>query len=164
MLSRFKHVLNFCSKEALLLNKYNVYSRIYFSSSLYHSIESKNCQFTSFGDPSKVCEITKETLEFNAHDPDYENHVLLKTIATPINPSDINIIQGKYARLPSKLPAIAGNEGLFEVIAKGASSSYALGDMCIAIQPLLGTWRQYFIAHAKNDILPLNINRSENCG
>ncbi|XP_014438031.1 enoyl-[acyl-carrier-protein] reductase, mitochondrial isoform X1 [Tupaia chinensis] len=41
-------------------------------------------------------------------------------LAAPINPSDINMIQGNYGLLP-KLPAVGGNEGVGRVVAVGGS-------------------------------------------
>ncbi|GAB1288999.1 Alcohol dehydrogenase 1 [Apodemus speciosus] len=48
--------------------------------------------------------------------------VHVRMLAAPINPSDINMIQGNYGLLP-KLPAVGGNEGVGEVIAVGSSVS-----------------------------------------
>ena len=42
------------------------------------------------------------------------NSIHLKTIAAPVNPADINMVEGTYATLPP-LPCIGGNEGVFEV-------------------------------------------------
>lgn len=36
----------------------------------------------------------------------------------PINPSDVNTVQGKYPLMP-KLPGTPGHEGVGEVVAKG---------------------------------------------
>lgn len=46
--------------------------------------------------------------------------VYLRMLMAPINPSDINQIQGVYPIRPSVPNAHAGNEGLAEVIALGS--------------------------------------------
>ena len=47
------------------------------------------------------------------------NKVLVKMLFAPVNPSDINMIEGRYALLPDKLPYVAGNEGVGRVIEVG---------------------------------------------
>ncbi|XP_063143330.1 enoyl-[acyl-carrier-protein] reductase, mitochondrial isoform X3 [Rattus norvegicus] len=67
--------------------------------------------------------------------------VHVKMLAAPINPSDINMIQGNYGLLP-KLPAVGGNEGVGQVIAVGSSvSGLKPGDWVIPANAGLGTWR-----------------------
>ncbi|KAM6218004.1 enoyl-[acyl-carrier-protein] reductase, mitochondrial [Rhynchocyon petersi] len=62
-------------------------------------------------------------------------------LAAPINPSDINMIQGNYGLLP-KLPAVGGNEGVGQVVAVGSSvTGVKPGDWVIPANPGLGTWR-----------------------
>nr|XP_034976154.1 enoyl-[acyl-carrier-protein] reductase, mitochondrial isoform X2 [Zootoca vivipara] len=62
-------------------------------------------------------------------------------IAAPINPSDINMIQGTYATLPD-LPAVGGNEGVGQVIEAGSRvTSLKPGDLVIPADAGLGTWR-----------------------
>ncbi|XP_019403200.1 PREDICTED: trans-2-enoyl-CoA reductase, mitochondrial [Crocodylus porosus] len=62
-------------------------------------------------------------------------------LAAPINPSDINMIQGTYALL-SDLPAVGGNEGVGEVIEVGSHvTSLRPGDWVIPGDAGLGTWR-----------------------
>ncbi|XP_009585360.1 PREDICTED: trans-2-enoyl-CoA reductase, mitochondrial [Fulmarus glacialis] len=59
-------------------------------------------------------------------------------LAAPINPADINMIQGTYAIL-SPLPAVGGNEGVGEVLEVGRRvAALKPGDRGI---PGLGTWR-----------------------
>ncbi|KAF6345057.1 mitochondrial trans-2-enoyl-CoA reductase [Rhinolophus ferrumequinum] len=62
-------------------------------------------------------------------------------LAAPINPSDINMIQGNYGLLP-KLPAVGGNEGVGQVVAVGSSvTGLKPGDWVIPANAGLGTWR-----------------------
>jgi trans-2-enoyl-CoA reductase len=85
--------------------------------------------------------------------------VLLRTLATPINPADINQIQGVY---PSKPPftsligtqapsAVAGNEGCFEVSSVGSGiKSVTKGDWVIMKNTGFGTWRTHALAEESN--------------
>nr|XP_054115034.1 enoyl-[acyl-carrier-protein] reductase, mitochondrial isoform X4 [Callithrix jacchus] len=62
-------------------------------------------------------------------------------LAAPINPSDINMIQGNYGLLP-ELPAVGGNEGVAQVVAVGSSvTRLKPGDWVIPANAGLGTWR-----------------------
>ncbi|KAH0631263.1 hypothetical protein JD844_005525 [Phrynosoma platyrhinos] len=70
---------------------------------------------------------------------DFGIHV--KMLAAPINPSDINMIQGTYPILPD-LPAVGGNEGVGQVVKTGRSvTSLKTGDLVIPADAGLGTWR-----------------------
>ncbi|XP_015669816.1 enoyl-[acyl-carrier-protein] reductase, mitochondrial [Protobothrops mucrosquamatus] len=65
----------------------------------------------------------------------------MKMIAAPINPSDINMIQGSYAIL-ADLPAVGGNEGVGQVMDTGNSvTTLKPGDWVIPADAGLGTWR-----------------------
>ncbi|XP_062467415.1 enoyl-[acyl-carrier-protein] reductase, mitochondrial isoform X3 [Pezoporus occidentalis] len=62
-------------------------------------------------------------------------------LAAPINPADINMIQGTYAIL-SPLPAVGGNEGVGEVLEVGSRvAALKPGDWVIPATSGLGTWR-----------------------
>lgn len=85
--------------------------------------------------------------------------VLVKTLAAPINPSDINVIQGTYG---TKQPfdsligtaepsALCGNEGVLEVVQVGDPSlPLKKGDWVIPATAQLGTWRTHIVAEANN--------------
>jgi len=71
-------------------------------------------------------------------------------IAAPINPADINVIQGKYPINPP-VPAIGGSEGCGQVIALGEEvSSLKVGDFVIPAKPGLGTWRSHGVFSEEN--------------
>ena len=53
---------------------------------------------------------------FAASRPD---SILVRWQLAPINPADVNSIQGTYAILPERLPAVPGGEGVGEVIHVG---------------------------------------------
>lgn len=71
----------------------------------------------------------------------------MKMLAAPVNPADINTIQGTYAVQPP-LPSIPGNEGVGEVVAVGDGYTGRLqpGDKVIPRVNALGTWRTHIIA------------------
>jgi trans-2-enoyl-CoA reductase len=92
------------------------------------------------------------------------NTLLLRALATPINPADINQIQGVY---PSQPPftsllgtpepsAVAGNEGCFEVVSTSSSaSSVSRGDWVLMRNTGFGTWRTHALA-LESDVLKIN--------
>uniref|UniRef100_A0A8C5UGX6 Enoyl-[acyl-carrier-protein] reductase, mitochondrial n=1 Tax=Malurus cyaneus samueli TaxID=2593467 RepID=A0A8C5UGX6_9PASS len=64
-------------------------------------------------------------------------------LAAPINPADINMIQGTYPIL-SPLPAVGGNEGVGEVLEVGPRvMALKPGDWVIPADAGLGTWRTH---------------------
>ncbi|XP_064381014.1 enoyl-[acyl-carrier-protein] reductase, mitochondrial isoform X2 [Dromaius novaehollandiae] len=70
-----------------------------------------------------------------------ESDVHVKMLAAPINPADINMIQGTYAIL-SELPAVGGNEGVGQVVEVGSRvTSVKPGDWVVPADTGLGTWR-----------------------
>ncbi|CAF0941418.1 unnamed protein product [Rotaria sordida] len=83
------------------------------------------------------------------------NDVLIKLLASPINPADINMIEGKYALLPSSLPATFGNEGVFQVIDHRASDEQVRpGDWVLPKKLEWGKWRSYGIVSI-NDLIKI---------
>ncbi|XP_027005797.1 enoyl-[acyl-carrier-protein] reductase, mitochondrial isoform X1 [Tachysurus fulvidraco] len=105
--------------------------------------ESTALVYRRHGDPSQVvhyvvCVIGRlETRKL----PELEaKSVLVKMLASPINPSDINMIQGTYAILPD-LPAVGGNEGVGQVLEVGSQvQTIKEGDWVIPRDAGLGTW------------------------
>ncbi|XP_049630835.1 enoyl-[acyl-carrier-protein] reductase, mitochondrial [Suncus etruscus] len=88
------------------------------------------------GDPAKVVELKNQELAAMGG-----SDVRVKMLAAPINPSDINMIQGNYGLLP-ELPAVGGNEGVGQVEAVGSGvTGLKPGDWVIPASPGLGTWR-----------------------
>lgn len=73
--------------------------------------------------------------------------VLVKMLASPVNPADINTIQGTYAIKPKQLPAVPGNEGVGIVVHSelnsASSANLQVGDWVIPATPGLGTWQAY---------------------
>ncbi|KAJ8340867.1 hypothetical protein SKAU_G00331580 [Synaphobranchus kaupii] len=92
--------------------------------------------YRNHGDPAQVVQL--ESVELPVLD---ERSVLVKMLAAPINPSDINMVQGTYAILPD-LPAVGGNEGVGVVMEVGSQvTNLRAGDWVIPRDAGLGTWR-----------------------
>ncbi|CAM9855640.1 unnamed protein product [Ectocarpus sp. 4 AP-2014] len=90
------------------------------------------------GDPADV-------LRLEADDDVSElgpREVAVKMLFAPINPSDINQVEGSYGVLPT-LPAVGGNEGVGEVTAVGSDvTRLAVGDWAVPMPAAgFGTWR-----------------------
>lgn len=116
-------------------------------------ITSQAVVFSSHGEPADVLsthryEIDETNLDANA--------IVLRTLGAPVNPSDINQIQGVYPSQPEKTTAlgtkepsaVAGNEGLFEVIHIGSKvSKFDRGDWVVPTNVNFGTWRTHALAH-----------------
>jgi mitochondrial enoyl-[acyl-carrier protein] reductase / trans-2-enoyl-CoA reductase len=90
-----------------------------------------------FGDPQEVLRV--ETYDqLNSLGAD---NVHVKFLAAPINPSDINMVQGVYG-VTAKLPAVGGNEGVAIVVEVGKNvSQLAVGDWVIPFRSGFGCWR-----------------------
>lgn len=82
--------------------------------------------------------------------------VKLKMLAAPINPSDINMVEGTYA-IKSPFPAVGGNEGVAEVMEVGSGvKGLKVGDWVIPAVAGLGTWRQRLVTDERNLIRVAN--------
>src|SRR5256885_15734570 len=75
------------------------------------------------------------------------NEVVVKMSAAPINPADLNGIEGKYP-IKAPLPAVPGMEGAGSVSEVGS----AVRDLAIGTQVILphnfGTWRELAVIPA----------------
>ena len=83
--------------------------------------------------------------------------VLVRSLAAPINPADINTVQGTYGVKPPftsligtpEPSALPGNEGVFEVLSVGdPSSPFKKGDWAIPAASSFGTWRTHAVVDA----------------
>jgi mitochondrial enoyl-[acyl-carrier protein] reductase / trans-2-enoyl-CoA reductase len=86
----------------------------------------------------------------NLTTPPSPQTVNLRFILSPINPADVNVIEGVYPSKPqpSSFPGVqgevfvGGNEGLGEVTSVGEGvKSLKRGDWVVMKAPQLGTWR-----------------------
>lgn len=77
-----------------------------------------------------------------------ERDVCVRMLAAPINPSDINRVQGVYPVRPPLPAAVGGYEGVGQVHAVGpavARGSLSPGDWVIPSPPSFGTWQTYIV-------------------
>ncbi|KAJ9585290.1 hypothetical protein L9F63_002920 [Diploptera punctata] len=102
----------------------------------FQSILAKKLVYSEYGDPSKVVQQVTQTLP----DPG-SNEIVVRMLAAPVNPADINTIQGVYAVVKPKLPSIPGNEGSFKP-----------GDRVLPKGIAWGTWRTHAVCDAKEMI------------
>lgn len=83
--------------------------------------------------------------------------VVIRMLAAPINPADLNVIEGSYGELPP-LPATIGNEGCGEILALGAGvENLRIGQKVLPLA--FGTWTRELLLPAENAIpLPDDID------
>ena len=128
--------------------------------SAYGYEQAKALTFKDYGEP-------KDVLSLHAHSisPAHGDLLTLKFLASPINPADINQIQGVYPSKPTfttslSTPepiAVGGNEGVAEIINAGSNvKDIKKGDWVIMKGPGFGTWR----THAQ--MTPSNLLKIEN--
>ena len=108
-------------------------------------------QYAGYGAPAKVLQL--KTIESVGKPAD--NQVKLKVLAAPINPSDINMIEGTYGVKATTFPAYGGNEGVAKVLEVGKQvQGLQEGDWVIPAEAGLGTWRQELIC-ASSSVLKI---------
>lgn len=89
-------------------------------------------RFHEFGKPAEVLKL--ESLELP---PLVEGEVRLRMLAAPVNPADLNLIEGTYGVKPP-LPSVPGIEGCGEVV-ESASPDFSIGDRAIVLRRA-GSW------------------------
>jgi NADPH:quinone reductase-like Zn-dependent oxidoreductase len=114
-------------------------------------MKSRHLVFNQFGAPSTVL-----NLEAFTRPPLKSGEVLLEILASPINPADLNFIEGTYGIKP-ELPATAGMECCGKVI-ESQSERFSPGDTVIPLSGI-GGWADHAITHETNLIgLPTGID------
>lgn len=121
------------------------------------TVTARAIVYNSYGEPKEELKCHSYQIDVGALEAD---EVVVESIACPINPSDINQIQGVYPSKPAlavdSLPeltaaaAVCGNEGLFRILATGAGvAGLQKGDWCIPADVNFGTWCTHKQASAK---------------
>jgi len=112
-----------------------------------------------FGEPAEVLQV--RDLPVPAPGP---GEVAVRMLASPVNPSDVMTIRGKYPRLPL-LPATPGYEGVGIVMSSGGGLLGRLiqGKRVAVLAQNGGNWRQMTVIPAKSAI-PLPKALSTNQG
>ncbi|KAF2473110.1 NAD(P)-binding protein [Lindgomyces ingoldianus] len=126
--------------------------------SAYGYEQAKALTFSQYGEPSGVLSLHSHSIS-----PPHGNLMTLRFLASPINPADINQIQGVYPSKPTFTTAlgtadpiaVAGNEGVAEILALGDAAKnegFKRGDWVIMKGPGFGTWRTHASATSKDVI------------
>ncbi|PFH59194.1 hypothetical protein XA68_12678 [Ophiocordyceps unilateralis] len=114
---------------------------------------AKALVYSRTGEPSEVLKLHTHSISPTLP----RSSVLVRTLAAPINPADVNTIQGTYAAKPpmtqllgtDEPSACPGNEGVFEVVATGGSvDAIKSGDWVIPKASHIGTWRTHAVLAA----------------
>ncbi|KAK6543260.1 mitochondrial 2-enoyl thioester reductase [Orbilia ellipsospora] len=119
---------------------------------------AKCLTFANYGQPGKVLSLHSHSIS-----PPYEDNITVKFLASPINPADINQIEGVYPEKPAftlslgttENVAVPGNEGLVQVVSCGSkvNPSIRAGEWALMANPSFGTWRTYALAKESDLIM-----------
>ncbi len=104
----------------------------------------KAIRFEKFGDPSEVL----RPVEMPVHQPG-PGEVRVRMIASPINPSDLLTIRGKYGVMPL-LPFTPGYEGvgIVEAAGPGLIGKFYVGRRVAVLSQTGGNWAEYTVVPA----------------
>ena len=112
-------------------------ARLAHTQALWHDVRGPPCEVLTLRDDVPV-ETTVEG-----------DRVRVRILASPVNPSDVNAIEGTYpgARAPPRVP---GAEGVGEITEAGPASGRMVGERVVANRSYDGgTWRREVVASAK---------------
>jgi NADPH:quinone reductase len=105
----------------------------------------KAAVFEAFGNPAEVLRICE------LPDPHPgPGKVRVRMIASPINPSDLLVVQGQYGVLP-RLPATPGFEGvgIVDEVGPGLLGRLVKGKRVLALNPAGGNWAEFAVIPAR---------------
>ena len=109
--------------------------------------QAKALTFSKYGEPQDVLRLHTHSIS-----PPHSNLLTLRFLASPINPADINQIQGVYPSKPTFTTslgtpdpvAVGGNEGVAEVVGTGEKvKGLKRGDWVVFKKQSFGTWRTH---------------------
>lgn len=103
---------------------------------------------SSYGNPAEVL----HAQSVDVPEPQ-KGEAVVKLVKAVVNPSDLGMIGGSYGRL-RPLPAIAGREGIGEVVALGPDTEEPRIGALVRLPSEPGAWTQYQVAKAA-DLLPI---------
>lgn len=120
------------------------------------TLRARSVIYHGYGEPIDV--IKAHSYDLPGPDSLKGDQVLVQTLACPLNPSDINQIQGVYPSRPkisadfvpelTEPAAVGGNEGVFKVLGTGPSvKDLKPGDWCIPSKVNFGTWRSHAVSN-----------------
>ena len=111
---------------------------------------AKSLVFSRFGEPRDVLALHTHSISPSLP----PRAVLLRALAAPVNPADVNTIQGTYGARPAftqllgtaEPAAVPGNEGCFEVVGVGeAVEKLKRGDWVVPAGTGFGTFRTHVL-------------------
>lgn len=108
---------------------------------LTHQYSMKTIQLEKTGQPADVLQVVQKPTPQPA-----SGEILVKIIASPINPSDISFVQGRYGIRP-ELPSGAGFEGVGVVEAVGEGVRLPVGSRVSFTG--VGSWGEYVVVNQK---------------
>ncbi len=104
-------------------------------------VSIRRLAFSGFGNPSEVVEMEESP------DPSPKpGQVIAETLCAPINPADLNYVEGVYGRRP-ELPAVPGMEGVVRIADPNGHERWMEGQFGIPIN-FTGTWQERFAIDA----------------
>jgi trans-2-enoyl-CoA reductase len=115
--------------------------------SAYGYEQAKALVVKDYGEPKDILSLHTHSIS-----PAHSNLLTLRFLASPINPADINQLQGVYPSKPTFTTtlstadpiAVGGNEGVAEVLSVGEKvKGFKKGDWVIQKGPGFGTWRTH---------------------
>ncbi|EER44864.1 trans-2-enoyl-CoA reductase [Histoplasma capsulatum H143] len=119
--------------------------------SAYGYTQAKALVYANYA-PFHFLAVDRTVLHSYSISPPHHTQVNVRLLTAPLNPADINQIQGVYPSKPafattlgtSTPSAIAGNEAAFEVVSTGSGvKSLTKGDWVIMKRSGMGTWRTH---------------------
>ena len=105
-------------------------------------VEARRLGYSEYGDPVSTVSLLQEQIKCRLQ----PRQVLAKYLLCPVNPADINVLQGTYPIRPP-LPATGGGEGVAQIISVGEEvTGLTAGDWVLPARPMTGTWRSHLVA------------------
>lgn len=107
--------------------------------------------FERFGDPAEVLQLRDVSIPEPGR-----NQVRVRMLASPVNPSDLLVVRGRYGRLPS-LPATPGFEGVGVVEAAGPGVFWRLrlrrlGCRVAVLNSAGGNWQEQVVVPVRQAV------------
>ncbi|KAJ2614563.1 mitochondrial 2-enoyl thioester reductase [Coemansia sp. RSA 1285] len=124
------------------------------------AVRAQSAVFTETGEPSKVLRVVDH--EIGPADALTGTQALIRMLAAPVNPSDLNQIEGVYPVKPrfasglvqGQLAAVGGNEGVGEVLASGPESGLCAGDWVVPRSSgVFGTWATHAVVASDDAVV-----------